>query len=352
MIQILTRRLTNQVALSRHPLEPISELAVGRCGRGMIRGHDRPGSQARPRRAVGDRGAAAPAATPKPSRRPTAQRARPQLSGRDHLRDPRLHPLGAAARRRAWRGSYATCWRRFSEWAAAGVFETLHLVLLDRLGEQAWWTGRGCWWTRPACGPNGGDHVGANPVDRGKPGSKLHLATDAKGLPLAMLVSAANVNDCVLFEALVEEVPPVRTPAGRRRCRPERVHADKAYDHRRCRRYLARRKITARIARRGIESSTRLGRHRWRVERSFAWLGCYRRLGMRWDRCSGRFYAFAEVACALVCFKALQRALSGWRKPLRSTLVWPPLPDATSAKWSGGLGIIVDGARPPRQSAP
>jgi hypothetical protein len=136
MIQILTRRLTNQVALSRHPLEPISELAVGRCGRGMIRGHDRPGSQARPRRAVGDRGAAAPAATPKPSRRPTAQRARPQLSGRDHLRDPRLHPLGAAARRRAWRGSYATCWRRFSEWAAAGVFETLHLVLLDRLGEQ------------------------------------------------------------------------------------------------------------------------------------------------------------------------------------------------------------------------
>jgi transposase len=217
---------------------------------------------------------------------------------------------------------------------------------------RAWWTGRGCWWTRPACGPNGGDHVGANPVDRGKPGSKLHLATDAKGLPLAMLVSAANVNDCVLFEALVEEVPPVRTPAGRRRCRPERVHADKAYDHRRCRRYLARRKITARIARRGIESSTRLGRHRWRVERSFAWLGCYRRLGMRWDRCSGRFYAFAEVACALVCFKALHRALSGWRKPLRSTLVWPPLPDATSAKWSGGLGIIVDGARPPRQSAP
>lgn len=33
-------------------------------------------------------------------------------------------------------GSYVTCWRRFAEWAAVGVFETLHLVLLDRLGEQ------------------------------------------------------------------------------------------------------------------------------------------------------------------------------------------------------------------------
>jgi transposase len=32
--------------------------------------------------------------------------------------------------------SYATCWRRFSDWAEAGVFETLHLVMLDRLGEQ------------------------------------------------------------------------------------------------------------------------------------------------------------------------------------------------------------------------
>jgi transposase len=33
-------------------------------------------------------------------------------------------------------GSYATCWRRFAEWTEAGVFETLHLVLLDQLGEQ------------------------------------------------------------------------------------------------------------------------------------------------------------------------------------------------------------------------
>jgi transposase len=149
--------------------------------------------------------------------------------------------------------------------------------------------------------------VGANPVDRGKPGSKLHLATDAAGTPLALLVTGANVNDSLLFEALVDEVPPIRTPAGRRRCRPERVHADKGYDHRRCRHYLARRGIKARIARRGIESSSRLGRHRWRVERSFAWLSCYRRLGVRWDRCSGRFYAFATLACALVCFNTLHQ---------------------------------------------
>jgi transposase len=33
-------------------------------------------------------------------------------------------------------GSPATCWRRLTEWANAGVFDQLHLVVLDRLGEQ------------------------------------------------------------------------------------------------------------------------------------------------------------------------------------------------------------------------
>ena len=113
-----------------------------------------------------------------------------------------------------------------------------------------------------------GDHVGANPVDRGKPGSKLHLVTDGQGLPLAVAVTAANVKDSTMFEGLLDDVPAVRTPSGRRRCRPDKVYADKGYDARGCRAYLRGRGITARIARRKIESSTRLGRHRWRVERA------------------------------------------------------------------------------------
>jgi hypothetical protein len=42
-----------------------------------------------------------------------------------------------------------------------------------------------------------GDHVGANPVDRGKPGSKLHLVCDGGGLPLTVAVTAANVSEGV-----------------------------------------------------------------------------------------------------------------------------------------------------------
>jgi len=73
----------------------------------------------------------------------------------------------------------------------------------------------------------------------------------------------------------VDDLPPVRTPSGRRRTRPDAIHADKAYDSRVNWAYLRRRGIRPRIARRGIESSTRLGRHRWRVERSLSWLNCW-----------------------------------------------------------------------------
>jgi transposase len=39
-------------------------------------------------------------------------------------------------------GSPATAWRPLAGWAKAGVFERLHLDILDRLGEQTWWKER------------------------------------------------------------------------------------------------------------------------------------------------------------------------------------------------------------------
>ena len=98
----------------------------------------------------------------------------------------------------------------------------------------------------------------------------------------------------------MDDIPPIRAPTGRRRTRPAKVHADKGYDMHANRAYLRRRGIRARIARRGMESSTRLGRHRWRVERSLSWLSCWRRLQVRWDRDSGRWFAFVLLACAVV----------------------------------------------------
>jgi hypothetical protein len=71
--------------------------------------------------------------------------------------------------------------------------------------------------------------VGADPVDPGKPGTKLHLVWDAGGLPLTAAVTAANLND-TMFEAVSDDIPPIRAPTGQRRTRPATVHADKGYE--------------------------------------------------------------------------------------------------------------------------
>jgi hypothetical protein len=58
-----------------------------------------------------------------------------------------------------------------------------------------------------------------------------------------------------------------------------------------------------------IEPSDRLGRYRWTIERTGAWLGGWRRRRIRYERDSERFHALVLLACSVICFNALQRAL-------------------------------------------
>jgi Transposase DDE domain len=64
--------------------------------------------------------------------------------------------------------------------------------------------------------------------------------------------NAANVADVTMLATVVDDIPPVRTPSGRRRARPASLHADKGYDGHANRAWLRRRGIRPRIARRGM----------------------------------------------------------------------------------------------------
>ena len=74
------------------------------------------------------------------------------------------------------------------------------------------------------------------------------------------MLTAANVHDSMVFEELIDAVESIKRPRGRPRRRPEKLHADKAYDDNKCKGALRRRRIKSRIARKGIESSEKLGR--------------------------------------------------------------------------------------------
>ena len=94
-------------------------------------------------------------------------------------------------------------------------------------------------------------------------------------------LTAANVSDPTTLEWMVDAIPPLRGKRGRPRRRPTKLHADKAYNSRANRAALRRRHIQPRLARKGIESKERLGRYRWVVERTIAWLHAFRRLAVR-----------------------------------------------------------------------
>jgi IS5 family transposase len=111
-----------------------------------------------------------------------------------------------------------------------------------------------------------------------------------------------------MLAATLDAVPGLRTGRrGRPRRRPDKLHADKAYDHRRCRQECRARSIMPRIARRGVESSRHLGRHRWIVERTLAWIARFRRLAIRYERRADLHLAFTTLACALICRKQAKR---------------------------------------------
>ncbi len=115
------------------------------------------------------------------------------------------------------------------------------------------------------------------------------------------------MNETTVLEQLIDAVPPVRGKRGRPRRRPEKLHADKAYRSRKNQRALWRRRIKSRIARPGIESSEKLGRHRWVVERTIAWIDQMRRLLIRYERRDDIYDGFHQLGCALICFNFLKQ---------------------------------------------
>lgn len=147
---------------------------------------------------------------------------------------------------------------------------------------------------------------------------------DRVGIPLVIRCTAANINDTLMLEPLLEGIEPIKVMGGRGRPRkrPDKLHADKAYDSRGCREYLRRKGIKARIGRkakwgqakalkaqlaaRGIkEERLGVGRHRWVVERTFAWLNRFRRLAIRYERRADIHQAFLDLGCALICWNYL-----------------------------------------------
>jgi len=147
----------------------------------------------------------------------------------------------------------------------------------------------------------GGD-TGKNPTDRGKLGTKRHVLSDGRGVPLSLTITGANVHDVKQALPTIDAVV-LRGPRGPRR--PEHCCLDKGYDATFIEEELRRRRIVPHIRRRGeqpllgcVQGKPR----RWVVERTNAWHNLYRGLQIRRERISDNYLALCHLANALITF--------------------------------------------------
>jgi transposase len=152
-----------------------------------------------------------------------------------------------------------------------------------------------------------GKKSGPNPTDRRRAGSKHHILTEARGIPIAVILTKANRNDITQAEALLKAVPPICGKRGAPLRKPRTFQADRAYDSKCLRARLRRRRITPQIARRRTAHGSGLGKTRWVVERTFAWLHQFRRLRIRFERLASMHEAFLKLGCCLICWRFVRK---------------------------------------------
>jgi transposase len=157
-------------------------------------------------------------------------------------------------------------------------------------------------------GEKGGSEIGRTP--RGK-GSKWMVVVDGQGIPLGIHVTSARPAEVKLVDATLNTIRVPRRGPGRPRQKPTRLIADRGYDSDPLRDALSRRGITPIIPyrnwnlRRRYDDGRRLRRyrHRWIIERTFAWLGHYRRLLVRHERFTSMYLSLLYFAAALIALR-------------------------------------------------
>nr|WP_267885119.1 IS5 family transposase [Streptomyces rimosus] len=172
----------------------------------------------------------------------------------------------------AWRdvperyGPWQTLHTRFRRWALDGTFERMLQAAqarADAAGDIDWLVSVDSTVVRAhqhAAGARKGGRSPALGRSRGGLTSKIHLACDAVGRPLAFTVTGGNTNDCTQFTTVMEAIRVPRVGVGRPRVRPGHVLGDKGYSSRAIRAWLRRRGIGHTIPERADQVRNRLRR--------------------------------------------------------------------------------------------
>jgi putative transposase len=144
--------------------------------------------------------------------------------------------------------------------------------------------------------------TGPNPTDRGKIGTKRHVLTDQHGVPLSVVITAANTHD---MKAAIETLD--RTVV-ERPLKNQNLCLDKGYDFPEIERESIKRRYITHIRHRGVEKELiKIGyaTKRWVVERTNSWHNRFRKLLVRYEKKSENYLALVCLACCVIIYRRI-----------------------------------------------
>jgi len=149
-------------------------------------------------------------------------------------------------------------------------------------------------------GTSGGKSTGPNPTDRGKLGTKRHILTDKKGIPLSVVITAANTHD---MKAAIETLDSIIV--SRPMKKKQNLCLDKGYDFPEIERQVVKRRYVPHIRHRGEKERHGGKRRRWVVERTNSWHNRFRKLLIRYEKKSENYLGLVQLACCVIVYRRI-----------------------------------------------
>ena len=166
--------------------------------------------------------------------------------------------------------------------------------------------------------------TGNNPTDRSKLGTKRHILTDRKGIPLSAVISSANTHDIKLVTDVVDNVV-IRRPSSKYKNRRIRIRRqqhlclDKGYNSEHEEKELIKRGYVLHIPikkkkkdtnnekdiTRPIPNIKKYSPKRWVVERTNSWHNRFRKLFTRYEKKSENYLGLVQFSCCIIIYRKI-----------------------------------------------
>ena len=161
--------------------------------------------------------------------------------------------------------------------------------------------------------------TGNNPTDRSKLGTKRHILTDTKGIPLSVAISSASTHDIklvtdVMDNMIIKRSSTKRNLSGKRKL--QHLCLDKAYNSKTAKQEIISRGYVPHLPykrKRGevkaeTQKMSNRKKHparRWVVERTNSWHNRFRKLFTRYERKAENYLGLVQLSCCIIIYRKI-----------------------------------------------